>query len=100
MNVTDKKYHSYKEVCEAIGMTSSNLNRLRESTGENCPTVESIGRLCDVYKISASWLILEVGNLYADIEIMAAYQSLEKRVSATEDDVKRIEVSLGLKAKK
>jgi DNA-binding Xre family transcriptional regulator len=125
LDKTDKKYHSYhitqrflfavdrivgnrsngkityKEISSVIGMTSSNLIRLRESTGENCVTVEAIGRLCDTYKISASWLILDVGNMYADIEIMAAYNTLEKRVSITEYSIKQIEVSIGIvKAKK
>jgi DNA-binding Xre family transcriptional regulator len=118
LDITDKKYHSYhitrrfvfavdrivgnrtagkttaKEVCEVVGMSSSNLKRLRESTGENCVTVEAIGRLCEHYKISASWLILEVGNMYADLEIIAAYQTLEKRVSITEDRINQIELSL------
>ncbi len=118
LDITDKKYHSYhitrrflfavdrivgnrtngktsyKEVCEIIGMSSSNLQRLRESTGENCVTVEAIGRLCSHYKISSSYLILEIGNLYADLEIFSAYESLEKRMSKVEDAVKQIELSI------
>jgi DNA-binding Xre family transcriptional regulator len=118
VDITDKKYHSYhitrrflfavdrivgnrtngktsyKEVCEVIGMASSNLKRLRDATTDHFVTIEAIGRLCTHYKISPSYIILEIGNLYADLEIFAAYESLEKRMIIVEEVIKQIELSI------
>jgi DNA-binding Xre family transcriptional regulator len=87
---------TYKELCKSIGMTSSNLNRLRDSTtGDNCVTVEAIGRLCEFYKVSPATLILDISS-----DISGTYEALEKRVSVTESRIDKIETLVKNKIKK
>ena len=108
MDITDKKYHSYHithrflfamdriigsrgagkvtalSFGRVVGISSSNLNRLRNSTGENCVTVEAIGRICSHYKISPYWLITGQGDMYNNDQLYAAYEAIEKRVTQIE----------------
>lgn len=118
MKPTDKKYYSYQvtqrflvamdrilgnrqngkvtaySFGETVGMTSSNLNRLRSSNGENAVTVEAIGRMCEVYKISPYWLLTGKGEMFTNAELYAAYESLEARVHDIEDALAGIESTL------
>jgi hypothetical protein len=125
MDITDKKYYSYHitqrfllamdriignrrngkvtaaAFGEIVGMKASNISRLRDSTGENCVTVEAIGRIYEHYKISPYWLITGQGDMWSNDELYAAYQALEIRVSDTEEAIKQYDLILNkLKAKK
>jgi DNA-binding Xre family transcriptional regulator len=121
LDITDKKYFSWKITerflfimdrilgnrangkvtakmfGEIVGIASSNLNRIRQNPTENFVTIEAIGRLCNHYKVSPAWIVLDIGNPYADEHIYNAYQALEKRMNELEDSVRQIEVSLNLK---
>lgn len=69
---------------DTVGIKSSNLNRIRNSHGENFVTIEAIGRLCNHYRISAFWLLTGQGDLYSNDELAAAYRMLEARVTELE----------------
>lgn len=116
LDITDKKYFSYhitqrfllamdrvlanrsngKVTAQAfgdvVGIKSSNLNRLRETTGENSVTVEACARLCDHYKISANWLITGEGEMMSIADIKATCEALDKRVTELEDIVDGIQL--------
>lgn len=79
---------------ETVGMSASNINRLRNSAGENTVTLEAIARLCEVYKISPYWLLTGKGEMYTNAELFAAYESLEERVGDIEDAMVGIETTL------
>jgi len=115
LDLTDKKYFSWKITerflfimdrilgnrangkvtakmfGDVVGIASSNLNRIRQNPTENFVTIEAVGRLCDNYKISPAWLILNIGNPYADEHLYNAYQALEVRLTKVEDVIKMIE---------
>lgn len=74
-----------------VSMTSSNINRLRNSSGENSVTLEAVARICEVYKISPYWLITGKGEMHINSEILAAYGSLEARVQDIEKALTGIE---------
>lgn len=120
MSITDKKYFSYqitqrfikamdkiigtgnhgekvtaRSFGEVVGISSSNLNRLRSSTGENVVTVEAIGRLCDNYKISPFWLILNVGEMENDGSI----KLIERRIKRLEAAIKKIQDNMNTSQK-
>lgn len=86
-----------KDFGEIVKINSTNLTRLRSSTGEHSVTVEAIGRMCNYYKISPYWLITGEGSMYADDQIINAYTNLESRVVALEDSVNQIEAEIGSK---
>jgi hypothetical protein len=115
MDITDKKYYSYhitqrfimamdriignrrngkvtaQSFGDVVGIKSSNLKRLRDSTGENSVTVEAIGRLYEHYKISPYWLITGQGDMWSNDELYAAYEALELRMSDAEEAIKQFE---------
>lgn len=92
-DITDKKYFSFqiterfffamdrilgsrsagKVTAQAfgniVGITSNNLNRIRNNPGEHFVTIEAIGRLCNHYRISAYWLLTGQGDLYSNDEL-------------------------------
>lgn len=84
-----------KSFGEMVGIASSNLNRIRQNPDENFVTIEACGRLCHYYKISASWLIGGIGNLYHDDELFAAYQTLENRLGNVEDALAAMQLAMG-----
>ncbi len=69
-----------------VAISSSNLNRLRSSEGENFVTVEAIGRLCDHYKISAHWLVMGEGEIYNN----KAVKTIETRIKSLEEAIKSL----------
>jgi len=114
-NIPDKKYYSYQVTQrflqamdhllerekitaaafgEIVRIPSSNLARLRTSTGENTVTTEAIARICDHWKVSPYWLITGDGEIFTDASLFAAYESIETRVMEVEKAVKSIGKSL------
>lgn len=117
-DITDKKYFSYtitqrflfamdriigsrsagkvtaKAFGDIVGISSSNINRLRTSTGEHTVTVEAIGRICHYYRISAFWLLTGEGDMYSNDELAAAYRTLENRLQQVEDAIIGIQQSV------
>lgn len=109
MDTTDKKYYSYQitqrflaamdrilgnringKVTAAafgdiVGMSASNINRLRSSSGENTVTLEAVAKICEVYKISPYWLLTGKGEMYTNAELFSAYENLEARVLDIEE---------------
>lgn len=75
-----------KSFGEVVGISSSNLNRLRSSTGENVVTVEAVGRLCNHYKVSPHWLIAGQGDPLSN----GVMESIETRVKKLEETVKAL----------
>lgn len=79
-----------------IGITSSNLTRLRSSK-TNRVSLEAIGKLCEIYKVSPDWLITGVGTPWK-----INNPSLEKRMDGFEKtitDLKDRYEALNLEAK-
>ena len=115
MDTTDKRYFSYhitqrflmamdrilgerqggkvtaKSFGDIVGISSSNINRLRSSAGENTVTLEAVARICDRWKISPYWLMTGHGEMYTNAELYAAYETLEARLKDVEVAVKSIE---------
>lgn len=79
---------------DVVGISSSNLIRIRQNPEENFVTIEAVGRLCNHYKISAAWLISGIGNRYSDDELFAAYQTLDKRLGDVETIVSDLQQAL------
>ncbi|MEO9145069.1 MAG: hypothetical protein ABI237_05880 [Ginsengibacter sp.] len=72
----------------SVGMSSSNINRLRSPETENTITVESLARLCENYKISPAWLITGEGKMLSKEK-----DNLEKRLGKIEkqlDDLRSL----------
>lgn len=72
-----------KSLGEKLGISSSNINRLRSSQDHNV-TLEACCRICEQYGISPAWLLLgkeETGNL-------------EGRLTATEEELREIREKL------
>ncbi len=85
---------------DMVGMRSSNITRLREPASENYVSVEAIGRICEIYKISAHWLITGQGTMWSNDELFTAFNTLEKRMTDIEEAVNKIEISVGMKKSK
>jgi transcriptional regulator with XRE-family HTH domain len=69
---------------EVVGISGSNLIRLRSSKGENVITVEALGRICDKYNVSADWLVTGAGKIFVgDKE-----DPVEKRLNRLESEIK------------
>lgn len=77
---------------DIVGISSSNLNRIRNNPGEQFVTIEAIGRICNHYRISAYWLLTGQGDLYSNDELAAAYRTLSERVNEVEKSLQEIEV--------
>lgn len=115
-DITDKKYYS-KEITERflfamdrilgsrgsgkvtaknfgdiVGISSSNLNRIRNNPSEYFVTIEAIGRICNHYRISAFWLLTGEGDLFSNDELASAYRILTSRVEQVENRVSEIEI--------
>lgn len=73
---------------EVVGISSSNLTRLRTSNGDHAVTVEAIGRLCHHYKISPVWLITGQED-EGDRTIEVRLQSLEKAIKRIDKDMSK-----------
>lgn len=82
-----------QRIGEEIGISSSNINRLRTDPSRRV-TLEACCRLCDLYKVSAFWLLLGKGDMYSNDELLTAYKTLEGRLGELENVVKAIEKSL------
>jgi hypothetical protein len=81
-----------KSFGEIVAMSSSNLNRLRSSSGENLVTVEAIGRLVGHFKVSPHWLISGAGDMISDgahATIEARLRSLEEAVTGLKKNTKK-----------
>jgi DNA-binding Xre family transcriptional regulator len=85
---------TYQAIGDTIGISSSNINRMRNLSG-NFITVEACAKLCDNYKISPEWLLLNVGPMKSDTldntdegiadrvkNLESKYVQLEKSISA------------------
>ena len=72
------------KISEAIGMTQSNISRLRKNTDTNAPTLEACARMCSEYKVSATWLLTGAGDMLADDQLQADYRSLHKKIAEME----------------
>lgn len=83
-----------------VGMSASNINRMRKNPGQFFVTVEALGRLVEEYKISSYWLLTGYGDVYSNDELLSAYKSLEARVSEVEKAVNDVEKSIELMKKK
>lgn len=77
-----------------VKMSASNISRLRNSNGEHSVTLEALGRICEVYKISPYWLITGKGEKYGNAELFAAYGSLDARVQDIETALTQAEAAL------
>jgi len=67
---------------EVVGISSSNLSRLRLLPDQHFVTVEAIGRLCHHYKVSPAVLITG--------EVPGSNHSLEQRVAVLEKQMQEI----------
>lgn len=74
---------------KVVGITSSNLTRLRNKTNENFVTLEAVARICEAYKISPAWLITGKGEMYESKAEQSA--SLEMRLKKLEKSYRQIE---------
>jgi DNA-binding Xre family transcriptional regulator len=116
LDITDKKYFSYqiterfffamdrilgsrsagKVTAQAfgniVGITSNNLNRIRNNPGEHFVTIEAIGRLCNHYRISAYWLLTGQGDLYSNDELATEVRTVADRLKEVEKSLHEIEV--------
>jgi len=72
-----------KSFGDIVGISSSNLNRIRTSNGEYFVTVEALGRLCHHFSVSGEWLITGTGD-------MEASQDFESRLSEAEKTIEEI----------
>ena len=81
---------------DIVGISSSNLNRIRNNPAEHAVTIEAIGRLCHHYKISPYWLITGQGDMYNNDELKTAYKTLESRFADLEKAFVDIEKSLSI----
>jgi DNA-binding Xre family transcriptional regulator len=77
-----------------VGISGSNLTRLRDSNGENTVTTEAIGRLCDHYKISAYWLITGKGSMDENDELTSSLKKIKTVFPDIEQAVKTISIAL------
>lgn len=93
--IVSKKDNTAVSFGEAVGMTSSNINRIRINRGEYWITLEAAGRLIDAYGVSSVWLMTGKGEMFAndvektakrtiDIHIEKIEQSLSEMGSALE----------------
>lgn len=73
-----------------VGISSSNINRLRNDPSRSV-TLEACCRICDIYKVSPSWLLLDIGEMFGNAELQTAYELLEKRVTILEDRMMAVE---------
>ncbi len=89
-NRTDGKVTA-KQFGDVVGINSSNISRLRNATRDNFVTVEAIGRICEHYHVSATWLITGKGEQYNNDELYAANKALESRVSEAEKAISILE---------
>src|SRR5689334_3189628 len=62
-------------IAERIGMTPSNITRLRNSDS-NSITLDGCFRLCEAFDISAAWLLMNEGEM-----TKKESQGLEQRVA-------------------
>ena len=125
-DISDKKYHSLhitirfihamdkiledrtktkvtaREFGDIVGIKSSNIKRLRDTTGENTVTVEALGRICEYYNVSPNWLLTGKGEMMNVEDIRETCSFLDKRVTEIEDKVAVIELMINQsnKAKK
>ena len=77
-----------------VGMTASNLNRLRSGSGKYLVTVEAIGRICDIYGISSYWLITGRGEMNQNDHIISAKNSISAKLKEMSDAVESIEKAI------
>lgn len=84
---------------DIVGINSSNINRLRQDPDRRV-SIDACARLCDYYKVSAAWLLLEVGEMFGNTELLSAYNILEKRVTGLELSVTSIELQMNGKKRR
>jgi transcriptional regulator with XRE-family HTH domain len=68
---------------EALGINSSNINRLRTDRDRRV-SVEACCRLCALYNISAYWLLMGQGEMFANDEFTAASGALKRKIAELE----------------
>lgn len=85
-----------KQFGEVVGIKSSNLQRLRDTTGDNMVTVEALGRICHFYNISAFWLLTGQGSILGAEELATSHQLLSKRVDDLEQSYENLQSSYEL----
>lgn len=75
---------SVAELSAKIGISPSNLSRLRKYNTQYAPTLEACTRLCKHYDISAVWLLMGIGEMQEDDQLMATYKTMHKNMAAIE----------------
>ena len=76
---------------KTVGITGSNLSRLRTSNGTYNVTIEAIGRLCDHYDISPYWLITGKGDMNSNDDLNSTHKIISKKFQEVESAVKTID---------
>ena len=69
---------------EIVTMSSSNISRARTNPNSYYVTVEAMGRLCDYFNISESWLISGKGKMENDV-LKASYKHIENNIVLIEE---------------
>lgn len=76
---------SDKDFAISIGEYQQNISKMVK--GERYPTIDLIGRVCDIYHISPTWLIQGKGMMFEPADINAGIASLEQRMSTAEKQI-------------
>lgn len=79
---------------EMVGISSSNIGRIRALPDEHFVTIEAIGRLCHHYNISPFWIITGQGEMESIDKLKDILGNLESRVSGLEKDMLTLEQTL------
>lgn len=79
-----KEKTTYQRFGEMIGVTSSNINRMRIAPDANFVTLETVARMVDQFQISAIWLITGTGDMENNDHLQTIQNVLANRMDVLE----------------
>jgi len=82
------------EFAVIIGEYGQNISKMEQ--GSRYPTLESICRICTIFKVNPEWVLLGEGDMW---NVEGGSKTLMKRLNEIESSIKKIE-KLEKKAKK
>src|SRR5690349_2498623 len=82
IKMSNRKWKSDAAIAEALYINSSRINVW--DNGEGHPTLENVVDFCKTFSVSPEWLLLGVGQVFGDSELLKRIDNLEERTAYLE----------------